>query len=169
MKFVLIPMIVLLVSLDTNGEVTSNAMSYAWKIVIPVVMMLLLVNNVLVKDTLMVITVKMLFVMVTVIGMITQSHVNVTTYKLIISQKLEVKDVFVIILKKLCTIPNPYLHLLEVMVNSLVLNMIPHGMMTIIVLDLVLKEIAQKTVFVLLLVLNLIVLHGILIVIVNLG
>jgi hypothetical protein len=56
-----------------------------------------------------------------------------------------------------------------VMVNSLVLNMIPHGMMTIIVLDLVLKEIAQKTVFVLLLVLNLIVLHGILIVIVNLG
>jgi hypothetical protein len=162
-------MIVLLVSLDTNGEVTSNVMSYAWKIVIPVVMMLLLVNNVLVKDTLMVITVKMLFVMVTVIGMITQSHVNVTTYKLIISQKLEVKDVFVIILKKLCTIPNPYLHLLEVMVNSLVLNMIPHGMMTIIVLDLVLKEIVQKTVFVLLLVLNLIVLHGILIVIVNLG
>jgi hypothetical protein len=162
-------MIVLLVSLDTNGEVTSNVMSYAWKIVIPVVMMLLLVNNVLVKDTLMVITVKMLFVMVTVIGMITQSHVNVTTYKLIISQKLEVKDVFVIILKKLCTIPNPYLHLLEVMVNSLVLNMIPHGMMTIIVLDLVLKEIVQKTVFVLLLVPNLIVLHGILIVIVNLG
>jgi hypothetical protein len=162
-------MIVLLVSLDTNGEVTSNVMSYAWKIVISVVMILLLVNNVLVKDTLMVITVKMLFVMVTVIGMITQSHVNVTTYKLIISQKLEVKDVFVIILKKLCTIPNPYLHLLEVMVNSLVLNMIPHGMMTIIVLDLVLKEIVQKTVFVLLLVLNLIVLHGILIVIVNLG
>jgi hypothetical protein len=162
-------MIVLLVSLDTNGEVTSNVMSYAWKIVISVVMMLLLVNNVLVKDTLMVITVKMLFVMVTVIGMITQSNVYVTTYKLIMSQKLEVKDVFVIILKKLCTIPNPYLHLLEVMVNSLVLNMIPHGMMTIIVLDLVLKEIAQKTVFVLLLVLNLIVLHGILIVIVNLG
>jgi hypothetical protein len=162
-------MIVLLVSLDTNGEVTSNAMSYAWKIVIPVVMMLLLVNNVLVKDTLMVITVKMLFVMVTVIGMITLSNVFVTTFKLIMSQKLEVKDVFVIILKKLCTIPNPYLHLLEVMVNSLVLNMIPHGMMTIIVLDLVLKEIAQKTVFVLLLVLNLIVLHGILIVIVNLG